>query len=138
MSHATTLVIDCSHIDDLFIFIILLDPINTFTSSYETDYQPIRLSYHNNTHYNSVIHPFKASIGQGLGLPGHQPGVTILIIFMDMIVEIGDLTASLFVEIMLVAYVSYLSACRGESDAECNQNLRGIPYRTGETFVIIK
>lgn len=52
-----------------------LDPINTFHSSYETDNEPIRLSYHRNVHYNSVVNPHKATIGVGLGLPGLQPGL---------------------------------------------------------------
>ena len=34
----------------------------------------IRLSYHRGVHYNSIVDPFKATIGVGLGLPGHVPG----------------------------------------------------------------
>ncbi|ESN96632.1 hypothetical protein HELRODRAFT_68163 [Helobdella robusta] len=52
-----------------------LEPINTFHATYETDNEPIRLSYHNNVHYNSVVDPYKATIGVGLGLPGFQPGL---------------------------------------------------------------
>lgn len=52
-----------------------LDPINTFHSSYQTDNEPIRLSYHRSVHYNSVVDPYKATIGVGLGLPGLQPGL---------------------------------------------------------------
>lgn len=52
-----------------------LDPINTFHSSYQTDNEPIRLSYHRSVHYNSVVNPDKATIGVGLGLPGYQPGL---------------------------------------------------------------
>lgn len=55
-----------------------LDPINTFHSSYQTDNEPIRLSYHRSVHYNSVVDPYKATIGVGLGLPGLQPGVIII------------------------------------------------------------
>ena len=54
-----------------------VDPINTFHGSYKTDNEPIRLSYHGNVHYNSVVDPRKATIGVGLGLPGLQPGVSI-------------------------------------------------------------
>jgi len=54
-----------------------VDPINTFHGSYKTDNEPIRLSYHGNVHYNSVVDPRNATIGVGLGLPGLQPGVSI-------------------------------------------------------------
>ena len=37
--------------------------------------EPIRLSYHRGTHYNSVVNPYKATIGVGLGLPGFVPGL---------------------------------------------------------------
>jgi len=52
------------------------DPINTFSCSYKTDNEPIRISYHRNTHYNSIVDPYKATIGVGLGLPGLQPEVS--------------------------------------------------------------
>ena len=52
------------------------DPINIFQSSYSTDSSPIRISYHRNTHYNSVRDPYKATVGVGLGLPGYKPGVS--------------------------------------------------------------
>lgn len=51
------------------------DPINTFNCPYKTENEPIRISYHGNVHYNSIVDPFKATIGVGLGLPGLQPGV---------------------------------------------------------------
>ncbi|CAL1534874.1 unnamed protein product [Lymnaea stagnalis] len=51
-----------------------LDPMNTFDTAYKTDNPPIRLSYHGNVHYNSIVDPYLASIGVGLGLPGLQPG----------------------------------------------------------------
>ena len=35
---------------------------------------PIRLSYHRDCHYNSLVDPYKATIGVGLGLPGFSPG----------------------------------------------------------------
>ncbi|CAG2254108.1 DUBA [Mytilus edulis] len=57
------------------IIVILSKPINTFSCSYKTDNEPIRISYHQNTHYNSIIDPYKATIGVGLGLPGFQPGL---------------------------------------------------------------
>ncbi|ELU11592.1 hypothetical protein CAPTEDRAFT_227475 [Capitella teleta] len=51
------------------------DPINTFQATVDSDYEPIRLSYHRSMHYNSVVNPRKATIGVGLGLPGLQPGL---------------------------------------------------------------
>ncbi|XP_046841652.1 OTU domain-containing protein 5-A-like [Xenia sp. Carnegie-2017] len=50
-----------------------LEPINTFHASYQSDYEPIRLSYHNNIHYNSIIDPYNPSVGVGLGLAGYNP-----------------------------------------------------------------
>lgn len=35
---------------------------------------PIRLCYYRLCHYNSVVDPFKPTIGVGLGLPGYSPG----------------------------------------------------------------
>jgi OTU domain-containing protein 5 len=57
------------------VYQLSIDPINTFHSTYKTDNEPIRLSYHGNVHYNSVVDPRKATIGVGLGLPGFQPGL---------------------------------------------------------------
>lgn len=51
-----------------------VEPMNSFQGSMQTDNEPIRLSYHFGTHYNSLVDPFKATIGVGLGLPGFQPG----------------------------------------------------------------
>ncbi len=36
---------------------------------------PIRLCYHRECHYNSLVDPNKATIGVGLGLPGMVPGL---------------------------------------------------------------
>ena len=44
---------------------------------YKTDNAPIRLSYHGGVHYNSVVDPYKATIGVGLGLAGYKPGVSV-------------------------------------------------------------
>lgn len=51
------------------------EPNNTFQSGYLTDNEPIRLSYHGRNHYNSVVDPYKATIGVGLGLPSFIPGL---------------------------------------------------------------
>lgn len=53
----------------------LQEPINIFHEDYVTDNPPIRLSYHNGNHYNSVIDPNNPTVGVGLGLPNFQPGV---------------------------------------------------------------
>jgi len=39
-------------------------PIKTFQCSDETGNAPIRLSYHNGNHYNSVRDPYRATIGR--------------------------------------------------------------------------
>ncbi|XP_051957532.1 OTU domain-containing protein 5b [Xyrauchen texanus] len=51
-----------------------VEPINTFHGIHENKDEPIRVSYHKNVHYNSVVNPLKASIGVGLGLPSFKPG----------------------------------------------------------------
>lgn len=51
------------------------EPSNIFFAVYKTDNAPIRLSYHGAVHYNSVVDPYKATVGVGLGLAGYKPGV---------------------------------------------------------------
>ncbi|XP_051967518.1 OTU domain-containing protein 5-A-like [Xyrauchen texanus] len=51
-----------------------VEPINTFHCIHENKDEPIRVSYHKNIHYNSVMNPNKASVGVGLGLPSFKPG----------------------------------------------------------------
>lgn len=41
-------------------------PINIFHGGYRTSNAPIRVSYHGRSHYNAVINPEEASIGQVL------------------------------------------------------------------------
>jgi len=55
--------------------LIFTEPINSFHGAHQTDNAPIRLSYHRGVHYNSLVDPFKATIGVGLGLPGNHPGL---------------------------------------------------------------
>lgn len=50
------------------------EPINIFQGP-SSDNEPIRLSYHRSVHYNSIVDPFKATVGVGLGLPSYDPGV---------------------------------------------------------------
>ncbi|XP_050438980.1 OTU domain-containing protein 5-B-like isoform X2 [Adelges cooleyi] len=53
-----------------------IEPINIFhgTNTSESSNPPIRLSYQRGSHYNSIVDPFKATIGVGLGLPNFSPG----------------------------------------------------------------
>ncbi|XP_072285286.1 OTU domain-containing protein 5-like isoform X2 [Pyxicephalus adspersus] len=50
------------------------EPINTFHGIQQNEDEPIRVSYHRNIHYNSVVNPNKATVGVGLGLPSFKPG----------------------------------------------------------------
>ena len=67
LTHVLSSLADFSHTSE---------PINIFFGVYKTDNAPIRLSYHGQIHYNSVVDPYAATIGVGLGLAGHQPGVS--------------------------------------------------------------
>lgn len=61
----------------------IVEPINIFHSSYSAESTfPIRLSYHRNTHYNSLVDPDKPTIGVGLGLPGFKPRVSEIILLL--------------------------------------------------------
>ncbi|XP_010779296.1 OTU domain-containing protein 5-A-like, partial [Notothenia coriiceps] len=59
------------------------EPINTFHGIHQNNDEPIRVSYHRNIHYNSVVNPNKATIGVGLGLPAFKPGVPTPDIFKN-------------------------------------------------------
>jgi len=50
-------------------------PLNLFHNSYKTDAPPMRISYHNGNHYNSIFDPKNPAIGAGLGLPNFEPGL---------------------------------------------------------------
>ncbi|XP_076292537.1 deubiquitinating enzyme A isoform X8 [Lasioglossum baleicum] len=50
------------------------EPINIFHTMVESDNEPIRLSYQRGSHYNSIVDPYKATVGVGLGLPSYNPG----------------------------------------------------------------
>ncbi|XP_067932570.1 OTU domain-containing protein 5-A-like [Watersipora subatra] len=51
-----------------------MKPMNTFHCTYRPESAfPIRVSYHRNTHYNSLVDPEKPTIGVGLGLSDFQP-----------------------------------------------------------------
>ena len=42
---------------------------------HKNENEPIRLSYQRGSHYNSIVDPYKATIGVGLGLPSYTPGL---------------------------------------------------------------
>jgi len=48
-----------------------LNPINTFQADGNT-LEPIRVSYHNNIHYNAIYDPERPAFGVGLGFAGLQ------------------------------------------------------------------
>eukprot|EP01130_Rhizamoeba_saxonica_P005184 TRINITY_DN2074_c0_g1_i4.p2 TRINITY_DN2074_c0_g1~~TRINITY_DN2074_c0_g1_i4.p2 ORF type:complete len:224 (+),score=52.40 TRINITY_DN2074_c0_g1_i4:551-1222(+) len=52
------------------IYIDSAEPINMFQNREQTDIPPLRLSYHNGNHYNSVRDPNNSNIGIGIGIPG--------------------------------------------------------------------
>ena len=57
---------------------------NIFHCSYRPESAfPIRVSYHRNTHYNSLIDPEKPTIGVGLGLSDFTPRVGSVRIMAD-------------------------------------------------------
>lgn len=72
------LLLSSSFLSSLYVLYLfsLSDPINIFFGVYKTDNAPIRLSYHHGIHYNSVVDPYTATVGVGLGLAGHKPGVS--------------------------------------------------------------
>lgn len=57
------------------VFSYSIEPINMFHGITKPDNEPIRLSYHRGVHYNSIVDPYKATIGVGLGLPNFTPGL---------------------------------------------------------------
>lgn len=57
----------------------------------ESDNEPIRLSYQRNSHYNSIVDPFKATIGVGLGLPSYNPGAADRALISDAVRQSEEL-----------------------------------------------
>jgi OTU domain-containing protein 5 len=53
----------------------VVEPINIFLGKHKNDNEPIRLSYQRGSHYNSIVDPYKATVGVGLGLPSYTPGL---------------------------------------------------------------
>jgi len=58
------------------VYVYSTEPINTFQApavpGCET-YAPMRVSYHQGNHFNSIVDPSHPSVGVGLGLPGYKP-----------------------------------------------------------------
>lgn len=57
----------------------------------KTDNEPIRLSYQRGSHYNSIVDPYKATIGVGLGLPAYNPGSADRQLVSDAVRQSEDL-----------------------------------------------
>eukprot|EP01104_Vermistella_antarctica_P010199 TRINITY_DN269_c0_g2_i1.p1 TRINITY_DN269_c0_g2~~TRINITY_DN269_c0_g2_i1.p1 ORF type:complete len:420 (+),score=96.91 TRINITY_DN269_c0_g2_i1:238-1497(+) len=49
--------------------------VNIFNDVYSSDIPPLRLSYHQGNHYNSVIDPNNPAVGVGLGWAEFEPGL---------------------------------------------------------------
>lgn len=68
-----------------------LEPINIFHTMVESDNEPIRLSYQRGSHYNSIVDPYKATIGVGLGLPAYNPGAADRALISDAVRQSEEL-----------------------------------------------
>lgn len=84
------------------------DPINTFHGMHKTDNEPIRLSYQRGSHYNSIVDPYKATIGVGLGLPGYSPGSAD----RNLIKDVTRHSEELAIEQVFVVPVSKISVLK--------------------------
>lgn len=73
------------------VLLFFLEPINTFHTMVESDNEPIRLSYHRGSHYNSIVDPYKATIGVGLGLPSYNPGAADHALISDAVRQSEEL-----------------------------------------------
>ncbi|XP_058791758.1 OTU domain-containing protein 5-B [Phymastichus coffea] len=73
------------------LFCYSTEPINIFHGVLKTDNEPIRLSYQRGSHYNSIVDPYKATIGVGLGLPSFNPGSADRQLMSDAVRQSEDL-----------------------------------------------
>ncbi|KAJ8682058.1 hypothetical protein QAD02_017850 [Eretmocerus hayati] len=73
------------------LFCYSTEPINIFHGVQKTDNEPIRLSYQRGSHYNSIVDPYKATIGVGLGLPSLNPGAADRALVSDAVRQSEDL-----------------------------------------------
>ncbi|XP_076679826.1 deubiquitinating enzyme A isoform X2 [Andrena cerasifolii] len=67
------------------------EPINIFHTMVESDNEPIRLSYQRGSHYNSIVDPYKPTVGVGLGLPSYNPGSADRQLISDAVRQSEDL-----------------------------------------------
>lgn len=68
-----------------------IEPINIFHTMVKSDNEPIRLSYQRASHYNSIVDPYKATIGVGLGLPSYNPGAADRALISDAVRQSEEL-----------------------------------------------
>ncbi|XP_023247466.1 OTU domain-containing protein 5-B isoform X2 [Copidosoma floridanum] len=73
------------------LFCYSTEPINIFHGVQKTDNEPIRLSYQRGSHYNSIVDPYKATVGVGLGLPAFNPGAADRALVSDAVRQSEDL-----------------------------------------------
>ncbi|KAL7288744.1 hypothetical protein TKK_0016726 [Trichogramma kaykai] len=73
------------------VFCYSTEPINIFHGVHKTDNEPIRLSYQRGSHYNSIVDPYKATVGVGLGLPQYSPGAADRALVSDAVRQSEDL-----------------------------------------------
>lgn len=69
----------------------LTEPINIFHTTVKSDNEPIRLSYQRDSHYNSIVDPYKATVGVGLGLPSYSPGAADRALISDAVRQSEEL-----------------------------------------------
>jgi len=89
------------------------EPMNAFAASVEGPTAlPLRLSYHGRSHYNVLYDPTHADVGEGLGLPGMQPGLADRMQMSDALgaSEASDVDAQV------------LAAARGASEVDATHD----------------
>ncbi|XP_011151142.1 OTU domain-containing protein 5-A isoform X2 [Harpegnathos saltator] len=67
------------------------EPIDIFHTTVKSDNEPIRLSYQRDSHYNSIVDPYKATVGVGLGLPAYNPGAADHALISDAVRQSEEL-----------------------------------------------
>lgn len=70
---------------------LFAEPIDIFHTTVKSDNEPIRLSYQRDSHYNSIVDPYKATIGVGLGLPAYNPGAADRALISDAVRQSEEL-----------------------------------------------
>lgn len=95
----------CIKLYAYFLFRINLEPINIFHGVLKNDNEPIRLSYQRGSHYNSIVDPYKATVGVGLGLPSFNPGSADRELISDAVRQSEELQIE---QVNILSYI-YLS-----------------------------